>query len=91
MGGSGDISETKTTFLELSGFPDIPIMEDFQFIRSAKKREHSHFPFEGGLPRERRWKKLGILATTIVNQLVIIGFLLGVSPIKLKKFYGLKS
>ena len=89
--GDQAIFLTKTTFLELGGFPDIPIMEDFQFIRSAKKKGVIYISRLKVTTSERRWKKLGILSTTIVNQLIIIGFFLGVSPIKLKTFYGLKS
>lgn len=89
--GDQAIFLTKKTFLELGGFPDIPIMEDFQFIRSVKKKGVIHISRLKVTTSERRWKKLGILSTTIINQLVIIGFFLGVSPIKLKTFYGLKS
>jgi hypothetical protein len=37
----------------------------------------------------RRWQKLGVGKTTLVNQLVIIGYYLKIPPRLLKKFYRL--
>jgi hypothetical protein len=35
----------------------------------------------------RRWQKLGVWQTTLINQLMIAGYYLGISPAKLSKFY----
>jgi hypothetical protein len=37
----------------------------------------------------RRWQKLGVGKTTLVNQLIIIGYYLKIPPRLLKSFYRL--
>jgi hypothetical protein len=35
----------------------------------------------------RRWQKLGVCRTTLINQLIILGYWLGVSPDHLVHWY----
>jgi hypothetical protein len=35
----------------------------------------------------RRWQKLGVFKTTIINQVVILGYFGGVNPTKLARLY----
>jgi hypothetical protein len=35
----------------------------------------------------RRWEKLGVIKTTLINQLVIVAYFLGVSPERLARWY----
>ena len=35
----------------------------------------------------RRWKRIGVLKATLLNQIIIAGFKLGVSPEKLATLY----
>jgi rSAM/selenodomain-associated transferase 2 len=74
-------------FRELGGFPDIPIMEDFEFMRRLGRRGRVHILTERVVTSCRRWKTLGILRTTAINQAVILGYYLGVSPARLARFY----
>lgn len=74
-------------FEEIGGFPEIPIMEDFELVRQLRKRGRIAIVSRPVLTSGRRWQKLGIFKTTLINQVVIIAYLLGVSPKILAKWY----
>ncbi|MGD1701599.1 TIGR04283 family arsenosugar biosynthesis glycosyltransferase [Dapis sp. BLCC M229] len=74
-------------FQEVGGFPEIPIMEDFELIRKLRKRGRIAIVSKPVLTSGRRWQKLGIFKTTLINQVVIIAYLLGVSPKILAQWY----
>ncbi len=74
-------------FLQLGGFPETPIMEDFFFIRKARKQGRITILPEAVLTSARRWRRLGIIRATLINQLVILGFYAGVPLGKLAAFY----
>lgn len=74
-------------FEEVGGFPEIPIMEDFELMRQLRKRGQITIVSASVLTSGRRWQKLGILKTTLINQIVIIAYLLGVSPEILAQWY----
>ncbi|MEB3339742.1 TIGR04283 family arsenosugar biosynthesis glycosyltransferase [Okeania sp.] len=85
--GDQGIFLSAKVFAEVGGFPEIPIMEDFELIRNLKKKGRIEIVSKAVLTSDRRWQKLGILKTTLINQIVIIGYLLGVSPKRLAKLY----
>lgn len=74
-------------FEELGGFPPLPIMEDFAFVRKLRQRGIIITLAEEAVTSARRWQRLGVIRTTIINQLMIIGFLLRVPTEKLSRFY----
>ncbi len=74
-------------FKEVGGFPTIPIMEDFELIRQLRKKGQIEIVSAPVLTSGRRWQKFGILKTTLINQIVIISYLLGVSPEILAQWY----
>jgi len=78
------------TFWDLGGFPELPIMEDFQFIRQVKKLGRVAIAPAKVTTSARRWQKLGVWQTTLINQLVILAFFWGVSPEKIANFYRRK-
>jgi rSAM/selenodomain-associated transferase 2 len=75
------------TFRKIGGFPLMPIMEDFVLIRQLGKMGKIAIAPVAVITSERRWQKLGICQTTLINQLMIIGYWSGVSPKKLAKWY----
>ncbi len=77
----------RAVFWDMGGFPDMPIMEDFVFIRSLQRRGKIVIASRAVLTSGRRWQKLGILKTTFINQLMILGYYLGVSPDVLARWY----
>jgi rSAM/selenodomain-associated transferase 2 len=77
----------KKQFDRIGGFPLIPIMEDFCFIRKAKLLGKIHTVKEKATTSARRWQRLGVVRTTLINQLVVLGFYLGVAPERLRSLY----
>jgi rSAM/selenodomain-associated transferase 2 len=78
---------TAETFHILGGFPDLPIMEDFVFIQQLKQRGRIAIVPAAVLTSARRWQTRGIWQTTVMNQVVILGFYLGVKPQTLRRWY----
>ncbi len=80
------------TFREFGGFPELPIMEDFVFIRSLAKCGKIAIVPAAVTTSARRWEKQGVFKTTLINQVMIIGYALGINPDRLRQWYrsGLK-
>jgi rSAM/selenodomain-associated transferase 2 len=85
--GDQGIFVRRKTFEELGGFPPLPIMEDFVFVRKLRKAGKIAILPEAAVTSARRWQTLGIWQVTIINQLVILGYYLGCNPYRLKDFY----
>jgi rSAM/selenodomain-associated transferase 2 len=79
-----------SVFREMEGFANLPIMEDFELIQRLKKQGKITIVPASVVTSARRWQKLGVVKTTIINQLIIIGYYLGISPDKLARFYRIK-
>lgn len=75
------------TFRQIGGFPLMPIMEDFVLIRQLGKMGKIAIASVAVITSERRWQKLGICKTTLINQMMILGYWCGVSPAKLAQWY----
>jgi rSAM/selenodomain-associated transferase 2 len=70
------------------GFPEIPIMEDFEFMRRIRSLGRIELAGAAAVTSPRRWCTLGILRTTLINQIIIAAFCLGVRPDRLARWYG---
>ncbi|MBD1839047.1 TIGR04283 family arsenosugar biosynthesis glycosyltransferase [Coleofasciculus sp. FACHB-64] len=80
-----------SVFHDIGGFPNLPIMEDFEFICRLKRLGRISIAPAPVMTSARRWQKLGVLKTTLINQIVILGYFLGVPPSQLVKFYRPKK
>lgn len=76
-----------STFHALGCFPDLPIMEDFELIIRLKRQGRIAILPAPVFTSGRRWQKLGVVRTTLINQLVIAGYFLGVSSSQLVCWY----
>lgn len=85
--GDQAIFVTQQAFIKLGGFADLPIMEDFEFVQRAKKTGRIAIAPGAVITSGRRWQKLGVWQTTLINQLIIAGYYCGISPAKLGQFY----
>lgn len=85
--GDQGIFLKKKTFEEIGGFADLAIMEDFELVKRLNKQGKIYIASEAVTTSARRWQKLGIIKTTAINQLVIIGYYLGIKSDKLAHFY----
>jgi len=78
---------TRDMFTVIGGFPVMEIMEDFVFIRSIRKKGKIIILPEYARTSARRWENMGIMRTTLINQLIVCGYGLGVPPNILAKWY----
>ena len=75
------------TFRAIGGFPDLPIMEDFELVRRLRRRGQIAVANASVTTSARRWNALGPLRTTWINQMVVVGYHLGVAPERLARWY----
>lgn len=82
----------RKTFNAMGGFPNLPIMEDFEFVRRLRQMGRIAIVPHAVLTSGRRWQKMGVFRTTIVNQIAILAYLMGVAPARIHQWYrtGLK-
>lgn len=76
------------TFRQLGGFPELPLMEDFEFIRRLRRHGRIAITPASVTTSARRWEQLGPWKTTWINQSVILGYYLGLSPETLSRWYS---
>jgi rSAM/selenodomain-associated transferase 2 len=74
-------------FRSIGGFPEIPIMEDFVFMERLKKEGRVVIAPIAVTTSSRRWEKLGILKTTLINQAVLLAYFFGCDPERLARWY----
>ena len=77
----------KELFDELGGFPDMPIMEDLEFVRQLRRRGRVTTVPTPAVTSARRWLNRGIWRTTLLNNLIVLAYYLGVPPSRLAKWY----
>ncbi len=88
--GDQAIFLTKDVFQKVGNFPQIPIMEDFELMSKLKSLGKIYLLPTPVITSPRRWLKQGILQTTILNQIIVIAYLLGVSPNRICNWYRQK-
>ena len=88
--GTGDqaIFVRREIFDKLGGFPDIPLMEDIAFSRALKRRGRVACLSSRVVTSARRWRTEGVGRTIVKMWALKTLYLLGVSPFRLKRFYG---
>ncbi len=77
----------KNLFRTLGGFPEIPIMEDFELVRKAKSHGKIRIAPVPAVTSARRWNRLGRWRTMSYNQFIVAAYLLGVPADRLSAFY----
>lgn len=85
--GDQAIFLTQAIFHQVGNFPQLPIMEDFELISLLKKQGKITIINVPVLTSARRWLKKGIFQTTLMNQIVIIAYFLGIPPQKIRAWY----
>ncbi|BAY43423.1 glycosyl transferase family protein [Scytonema sp. HK-05] len=86
--GDQAIFLTKETFDLIGKFPEFPIMEDFELIRRLRRTGQITMINVPVLTSARRWLKNGVFKTTLTNQIIILAYLLGVSPKRIISWLG---
>jgi rSAM/selenodomain-associated transferase 2/rSAM/selenodomain-associated transferase 1 len=74
-------------FHQMGGFPAMPIMEDFELIRRLQKKGDVITVPEPVVTSPRRWLNHGILKTTLINQLIVLSYYMGITPENIARLY----
>jgi rSAM/selenodomain-associated transferase 2 len=77
----------RALFEELGGFADLPIMEDYELNQRLRRHGRVATSATAAITSGRRWQRLGLLRTTLINRMMVAGYRLGVCPRKLARFY----
>ena len=77
----------RSVFERLGGFPDLPLMEDVALVRAARRLGRLALLRDSVQTSARRWRRDGVLFVSLRNQLFLGLFLLGVSPVRLARWY----
>ncbi|MCA9063108.1 MAG: TIGR04283 family arsenosugar biosynthesis glycosyltransferase [Planctomycetaceae bacterium] len=75
-------------FYEMNGFRTWPLLEDLDFAQRLRRRGRIMIASSSATVSARRWRRIGILKATLINQIVIIAYRLGVSPSRLAALYN---
>lgn len=85
--GDQAIFITKSVFKKIGGFPELAIMEDFELMRCLRRNGRITILPVPVITSARRWIQKGVWKTTLINQIVIIAYLLGVQPERIRQWY----
>jgi rSAM/selenodomain-associated transferase 2 len=85
--GDQAIFLTEKVFHKIGGFPELPIMEDFELMRRLRSTGRIVILRTPVITSGRRWLQTGVFKTTLLNQIIIIAYLLGVSPNRIRSWY----
>jgi rSAM/selenodomain-associated transferase 2 len=86
--GDQAIFVRRTVFEAIGGFPDLPLMEDIAFCRALKRMGDVACLRSRVRTSARRWEREGIWQTMLRMWTLKLLYLAGVSPIRLKRYYG---
>ena len=86
--GDQGIFVRRRAFEAVGAFPDIPIAEDLAFMRRLRRRGRIVIARKTAVTSGRRWAELGVLKTTLINQLVVFGSFLGLPANTVARLYG---
>jgi hypothetical protein len=78
----------RTVFEELGGFPNLPLMEDIALSRLLNRQGRVASLRSQVITSARRWERDGVWHTILKMWAFRLLFLAGVSPMRLKRFYG---
>jgi rSAM/selenodomain-associated transferase 2/rSAM/selenodomain-associated transferase 1 len=74
-------------FNDTGGFPDFPIMEDFELIRRLRRKGRITILPDAVGTSPRRYLNFGILKTWLLNQIIVAAYYIGVPPQRLARWY----
>jgi hypothetical protein len=63
-------------------------MEDFALVQQLRRRGRIARVPLAVLTSARRWQRLGVGRTTLINQIMVLGYGLGIPPRRLARWYG---
>jgi len=85
--GDQAIFVRRALFDKIGGYAELPLMEDFEFMRRLRRHGRIVILSAKAVSSARRWEKEGIVYTTLRDWVIALLFLFGVSPVALAKWY----
>jgi rSAM/selenodomain-associated transferase 2 len=76
-----------SVFRRLGGFRELPIMDDFDFVRRARRLGRIGCAPTAAVTSGKRWRRLGIWRTALRNQAIVALYYCGVSAERLAQLY----
>jgi rSAM/selenodomain-associated transferase 2 len=86
--GDQGIFIRRAVFLQLGGYPEIPLMEDLELSKKMKQAGEVACLQERVITSARRWQRNGVLRTVLLMWVLKLCHYVGVSPARLKAFYA---
>jgi rSAM/selenodomain-associated transferase 2 len=86
--GDQAIFVRREVFAALGGYPDVPLMEDVALARALKRRGAVACLRSRVITSARRWETEGLWRTIFRMWTLKLLYLLGFSPVRLKRYYG---
>lgn len=74
-------------FFEMAGYRDWPLMEDYELVGRLRRRGKFALLKSAVTTSARRWKRRGLIRTTLLNQAIVAAYHLGASPETLARIY----
>ena len=85
--GDQGLFMTREKYEQIGGIPELPIMEDLAAVGKLKQRGRILVSPGRALCSARRWQRLGIGRTFLINQSMLAGRALGIPLERLAKWY----
>jgi len=73
-------------FHAVGGFPELPIMEDYELMRQLRRRGRIALIGPAVRTSPRRWRTIGPWRLTLLHQAIILGYHLGLDPGRLARW-----
>jgi len=77
----------RKVFSAMDGYPEIPLMEDVEFIKNLKRRGNIAYLPIPAKTSTRKWEREGVLQTTLLMLAVWLLHFIRVSPARLHQLY----
>ena len=74
-------------FVRLRGYPNQPIMDDYEFVRRLNRQGKVRTVNEHVTTSARRWQRVGVWRNTLLNQVCVAAYHLGVPAARIAGFY----
>lgn len=86
--GDQALFTTAETFRAVGGFPETPLLEDYELVRRLRRRGRIVLADGDAVTSARRWRKLGLLRATWSNNVCLVAYWLNISPDRIARWRG---
>ncbi|MCB1019588.1 MAG: TIGR04283 family arsenosugar biosynthesis glycosyltransferase [Acidobacteria bacterium] len=76
--GDQGIFVRREVFEQVGGFPEAPLLEDYELIRRLRRRGRIAMADGAAVTSARRWRKLGLVRATVSNNLCLVAYWMNV-------------